>query len=200
VPANERERANAVGNRVKSYIVAVLLLASLSPVFPQEKGISYFVSAGKGVSPGGWGLRYAAAAGIESNSDRVFSVSACLNVLEYPFYNYGGLGHVVSHGTKSEISSAFLLKVAAPWPVAPYIAGGLGLAWIREGEVVMELLGGYTSVTPPRDGLVSFGCLKTGVEIYIFKKCAVGGHLVMALGSGLYTSNFSGQVGIRFWL
>ena len=185
--------------RARIFIGTLLLLASLGPLLSQEKGISYLVTAGKGGSTGDWGLRYTLAAGIELPLDGGYSLTSSLNYLEYPFYNYGGLARILSHGTKSEISVVGLLKLSAPWSVAPYIAAGLGFAAIKEGEVVKQpLYGGYL-VTPSRGRLAFFASKKTGVEIYVLQTLAVGAHLTINIGTYQYSSNFSAQVGIRFW-
>ena len=163
--------------------------------------MSYFVSAGKGLSLGEWGLRYTVAAGVESPMGSGFSIASSLNYLEYPFYDYPGLSRVVSHGTKSEISIASFVKLSAPWSVAPYLALGLGLARLREGEVVKQPMSGGIWVTPPKTLLAVYAGIKTGVEVSVLEDLVISANLAIGVGlSYLYSDNFSGQLGIRCWL
>lgn len=195
------QRGRHLTNNIRTHYIAALLFATLNTALSQQKGISYFITAGKGFSAGEWGLRYVLTAGLEFPLDCGFSLSTSLNYLEFPFYTYGGLDRVLSHGTKSDISVAALLKLSPKWPIAPYIAGGLGLARLVEGEVVHRDLSGAVLVFPSRTGVASFASIKTGVEISILQDlvASVGLGCGIGLGSDLYSTNFNGQVGIRFW-
>ena len=187
-------------NILRTCSLALLVLASASPVRSQEKGMSYFLSAGKGLSVGEWGLRYVVSAGVESPLGSGFSISSSLNYLEFPYYDYPGLSRVVSHGSKSDVSIAALVKLSAPWSVSPFIATGLGLAVIRQGEVVKQPMAGGTWVTPAQTRMAFFVGLKGGIEITVLDDLIVSANLAVGVGSYLYSDNFSGLIGVRFWI
>jgi hypothetical protein len=187
-------------NKLRICIAGMLILSLGGSVAGQAKDKSFFVYVGKGTSGGGWGLRYTVSAGVEFPTDTGFSIPVYLNYFEYPYYTNPGNDWVVSHGVKSEISVAFLLKYSAPWLVSPYVAGGLGPAVIREGQVVLQSRIGTTTVIPSQTGLALFACFKVGVEIHILRELAVGANVGIAIGTDLYSDNLSGQAGIRFHL
>lgn len=181
-------------------VIAFLSIGAMDRLYAQENRTSLFLYAGKGVSGGEWGLRDVFTCGVEFPTDRGFSVPISVNFLEYPHYTYGGLDRVISHGTKSEISIAPHVKFTASWFISPYIACGIGFAYVKEGEVVRRSLSGTTRVIQPQSGLAIFASVKPGFEILIVRHLAIGVSLGIAVGTDRYSDNFSGQAGIRLWL
>jgi hypothetical protein len=182
------------------YFLVFLAIGSASPVFAQEQGISFFAFAGKGASGGNWKLRGAYTAGTEFPINSGFSIPISVNYLEFPRYVYSGGVPEISLGTKTDISIAAHVKYSPAWLVSPSLAGGVGVAFQNEPEIVRPSVAGSMTAIPARTGVALYYSFKLGVEIFILKKLAIGANFGVAGGPNLYSDNFSGQAGIRFWL
>ena len=185
---------------MRMIVLLISLLISLNVAFTQERHLSYFIAVGNGLALGDWGLGYVVNAGLEFPMNDAISMTPSLSYMKFTDYTYSGIDTPVSHGTKSAISLDAEIKFRPRWTIAPFVAGGLGLAWIDQGDAVHRLLSGSLWQPPPKSGIRSFGVVRLGVEVFILKKIAVSAVLsgATSLASDiLYQTMFTGQLGLR---